>query len=128
VFDWNRVGLDGKPRELHVAESLASIDFDDFEPGLVAGKFTEENGVRGRHLVKDPLFEIEEFQTTANADIPIEPGRPRIIAVVKGKLSVEGNSVKVSLSPGEFCLVPADVKSAGIHAEEDGVFLMAIPN
>ncbi len=35
VFDWNRVGLDGKPRELHVAESLASIDFNDFEPGLV---------------------------------------------------------------------------------------------
>ena len=30
VFDWNRVGLDGKPRELHIKESLASINFDDF--------------------------------------------------------------------------------------------------
>src|SRR5688572_1894607 len=27
VFDWNRTGLDGKPRQLHVAESLRSIDF-----------------------------------------------------------------------------------------------------
>jgi len=36
VFDWNRVGLDGRPRELHVTESLASIDFDDFEPGMDA--------------------------------------------------------------------------------------------
>src|SRR5579859_6328112 len=35
VFDWNRVGLDGKPRELHVEKSLASIDFNDFEPGLI---------------------------------------------------------------------------------------------
>ena len=35
VFDWNRLGLDGKPRELHVAQSLASIDFADFEPALV---------------------------------------------------------------------------------------------
>jgi len=26
-FDWNRVGLDGNPRELHVEEALASIDF-----------------------------------------------------------------------------------------------------
>jgi mannose-6-phosphate isomerase len=34
VFDWNRKGLDGKPRALHVAESLASIDFDDHEPAL----------------------------------------------------------------------------------------------
>ena len=32
VHDWNRVGLDGKPRELHIAQSLASIDFDDIEP------------------------------------------------------------------------------------------------
>jgi mannose-6-phosphate isomerase len=34
VFDWNRLGLDGKPRELHLAASLASIDFDDFEPTM----------------------------------------------------------------------------------------------
>src|SRR5690606_30905891 len=26
VFDWNRLGLDGKPRDLHVGQSLASID------------------------------------------------------------------------------------------------------
>lgn len=32
VFDWNRSGLNGKPRELHVEPSLASIDFEDFEP------------------------------------------------------------------------------------------------
>ena len=34
VFDWNRVGLDGQPRTLHVAESLACIDFSDVEPSL----------------------------------------------------------------------------------------------
>ncbi len=39
VFDWNRVGLDGKPRDLHVEQSLASVDFDDFEPELVSEKF-----------------------------------------------------------------------------------------
>lgn len=34
VFDWNRPGLDGCLRELHVHESLASIDFADVEPTL----------------------------------------------------------------------------------------------
>ena len=34
VFDWNRVGLNGKPRELHIEPCLASIDFSDFEPPL----------------------------------------------------------------------------------------------
>lgn len=34
VFDWNRLGLDGHPRELHVRQSLQCIDFSDVEPAL----------------------------------------------------------------------------------------------
>ncbi len=34
VFDFNRPGLDGELRELHVPESLACIDFSDVEPAL----------------------------------------------------------------------------------------------
>jgi len=34
VFDWNRVGLDGQPRELHIEQSLRCIDFTDVRPGL----------------------------------------------------------------------------------------------
>ena len=34
VFDWNRVGLDGQPRELHVEQSMQCIDFTDAEPAL----------------------------------------------------------------------------------------------
>ena len=35
VFDWNRLDAAGRPRQLHVAQSLASIDFADFEPSLL---------------------------------------------------------------------------------------------
>ena len=49
VFDWNRVGLDGKPRELHVAQSLASIDFNDFEPKLVeTNNFIADGNLQNR--------------------------------------------------------------------------------
>jgi mannose-6-phosphate isomerase len=34
VFDWNRPGLDGRPRQLHIEDSLRCIDFDDFAPAL----------------------------------------------------------------------------------------------
>jgi mannose-6-phosphate isomerase len=34
VFDWNRRGLDGQARDLHVEASLRSIDFTDYEPQL----------------------------------------------------------------------------------------------
>jgi mannose-6-phosphate isomerase len=125
VFDWNRVGLDGKPRDLHVAESLASIDFEDFEPGLAGGKFIDDGILKRRQLVDHPLFGIEEFQMKAGADTTFDSDKPWIAAAVKGKLLVGGNSVQVALSPGEFCLVPADVKSASLSAEGDTVFLVS---
>ena len=34
VYDWDRLGLDGKPRQLHVEQSLESIDFGDYEPQM----------------------------------------------------------------------------------------------
>jgi mannose-6-phosphate isomerase len=34
VYDWDRVGLDGKPRALHVAESMHSIDWSDYAPAF----------------------------------------------------------------------------------------------
>jgi mannose-6-phosphate isomerase len=38
VFDWHRVGLDGKPRALHVEESMRCIDFSDVEPALTRNR------------------------------------------------------------------------------------------
>lgn len=34
VFDWNRTDSEGKARELHLTESLACINFSDFEPEM----------------------------------------------------------------------------------------------
>ena len=129
VFDWNRVGLDGKPRDLHVKESLASIDFEDFEPGPVSGSFkVGAVGLKMRTLVSDLLFEIDEFRYTVAAELVNESNKPRIAAVVQGKLRIEGTPVEVSLSPGEFCLIPAEVSTASLAAEKDSVFLLATAN
>ncbi len=125
VFDWNRVGLDKKPRELHVAESLASIDFEDFEPGLASGKFAGDKKLMARRLVHDPLFEIQEFQSFEGAEIDMTSEKPHVFAVVRGKLRVSGNSTDVSLTPGQFCLVPADVKKVSLRVERKSVFLIA---
>src|SRR5687768_4539191 len=51
VHDWDRLGLDGKPRELHIAESLASIDFSDVEPALAAGETATDGQFTSRALV-----------------------------------------------------------------------------
>lgn len=88
VFDWNRMGLDSKPRELHISESLASIDFNDFEPALVSGKYTESGKIRSRRLVSTPLFDIDEFRASSGSETTTESGKARIIATITGKLRI----------------------------------------
>ena len=96
VFDWNRLGLDGKPRELHVKESLACIDFNDFEPGMdtPAG---------------DTLASCEYFRTDRKSIAPGETlGNPRddrfsILSIVEGQLESAGGR---RFGKGSFILLP----------------------
>jgi mannose-6-phosphate isomerase len=125
VFDWNRVGLDGKPRELHVPESLASIDFDDFEPALVSAEHVENGNVKNRNLVSNSLFEIDEFHASAGSETSVPSGKARIVAAVNGRVRVSHGSTEILLSPGNFSLLPASLKSASLKAGSDSIFLLA---
>jgi mannose-6-phosphate isomerase len=128
VFDWNRVGLDGKPRELHVAQSLASIDFHDFEPALVQGKFTGEDPIQKRPLARDPLFNVEMWQMNAGAGVSLKPRRLQIVAGLNGWLEIQSGSVSGRLSTGQFCLVPACLERTELRAKTGAALLCVEAN
>lgn len=62
VDDWGRVGLDGKPRPLHIAESLATIDFSAGAT-QAAGDFEVHPDGRVRALARCPCFHVDEHRT-----------------------------------------------------------------
>jgi len=131
VFDWNRVGADGKPRDLHVEQSLASIDFGDFEPALVRKELFQgkEKGIKHYRLVDDPLFYIGEIHLAGGAETLSRLGKPVVIAVVKGEVEVS-TSGKVPVSAGGFCLVPALPALPGffsLSAKTDAICLVSTP-
>lgn len=79
VFDWNRPGLDGKPRELHVEASLASIDFGDFEPGM--------DKASGSVIAECEHFRVEKLQFEAGESVGNRNvGRFSILSVLEGDL------------------------------------------
>ena len=108
VFDWNRVGLDGKPRELHVQESLQCIDFTDVEPRLLkAGERPE-------------LAACEDFVVTRRqSGDGFQPKGDRFRLVMPISAVQWGEE---ALVPGQLTLLPASAVIAG-HAEPQGVWL-----
>jgi mannose-6-phosphate isomerase len=128
VFDWNRVGLDGKPRELHVVQSLASIDFNDFEPKLISEKFSSDGKIKSRLLVRDKLFNVENLEMKTGAVAKLKEHKLQIVAAVSGQIEIKSSSETVNLSAGQFCLIPASLERAEILAKSDAAFLRVKAN
>lgn len=83
VYDWGRVGLDGKPRQLHVEESMQSIDFEDFEPTLIHPEGPEAV------LVESEVFRLRRISLGPGDSLDFPAGeQPRILSVVEGSLLV----------------------------------------
>ena len=108
VYDWNRLGLDGKPREVHVSQSLESIDFSDFEPSLVGHEYEVAGSVEIRPLVDDPLFRVDAVTTPQSQRGAMHFSHPqcRIIGVARGEITVSSAAGDLQLRSGEFCLIP----------------------
>lgn len=94
VYDWNRLGLDGRPRELHVAESMRCIDFTDVEPGC--------GQPDGSRLAACDYFQVERH---TGERLPLPADRPVVVTVVSGTARL-GAGERV-FRAGDSFLVPA---------------------
>lgn len=100
VYDWGRVGLDGKPRQMHVQQSLASIAWNDFEPEPVRG----EN--KAAVIADAAEFRIRRVPLAAEASFLLKANEEaRILSVVSGEIE-EVSGTKEVLSRGDNVILP----------------------
>jgi mannose-6-phosphate isomerase len=117
VYDWGRVGLDGAPRQLHLEESLQSIDFDDYEPETL-------KIVPGAQTLADcKEFRIRKFELKPGDDaLELAAGESaRLIHVVRGRVIDRLSGTK--LANGSNYLQPY-VTGANLSAEEAATVLV----
>jgi mannose-6-phosphate isomerase len=94
VYDWNRTGLDGKPRDLHISESLQCIDFDDVEPKMDQAKWAL--------LAECEHFRLEKHRVAPGHSLcDATERRFSIVTVVSGELSRDGETFQ----RGDFFIV-----------------------
>ena len=123
VFDWNRPGLDGKPRELHLEPSLASIDFNDFEPSPVRSIYSRNPTLSIRYLVENPLFVVNGCQVRRGARFYLRGPGFQIVGLLSGELRLAANGQEVVLQPGGFVLLPAALERTAITAGRKSEYL-----
>ncbi|MBT8044064.1 MAG: class I mannose-6-phosphate isomerase [Verrucomicrobiae bacterium] len=111
VFDWNRMGLDGKPRDLHVEQSMRCIDFNDVEPTM--------DSPDGDTLAACPFFKVDRLHLTKHATVNNpDPDRFSVVTIVSGELeSDDGRTHKA----GDFLLMPR--AATPLKAKNDSTIL-----
>ena len=125
LFDWNRLGPDGKPRQLHVEESLAAIDYS---AGPVQPQVPQPTKLPFiQRLVACDKFVLDRWRFEGT-----EPAEPRtiggderfhILSVLSGSATLSADTASEQLTLGQTLLLPASAGVCQITAKPGTVFL-----
>lgn len=110
IHDWNRVDIDGKPRDLHTDLALDAIDFKKYPDYRTAYQKTRNHA--------NPLVSCQYFTTNyLSIDTPLEKDFARIDSFIiyvclKGSAQIEYlDKQREILNSGETILIPANLKT-----------------
>ena len=118
IYDYNRPGLDGKPRQLHTQEAKDAIDYQVHPEYRTRYEPMQNEPIE---LVRCPYFTTTLYDLTKWIEIPDQVGddektsfagltgeSPFLIAIgLSGTGTIRTERNETTLSPGEAVLIPA---------------------
>lgn len=110
IFDWNRPGIDGKPRELHTGLALEALNF--------SAQPDQKNG----NFIDTPYFKINKIEVTSTKTIDISNISSFIILIntSSGNFKING----IDFNKGKTLLISANSSQLNINMSKPGNFLM----
>ena len=125
VWDWGRMGLDGKPRQLHVSESLETIDFAAPSGPVRTAERQHPQAGTVRPLADNAYFTVEERRGRMSVG-----GDRRACSVIvclggPARLTTGGGSLE--MAPFRTYLVPAAAGEWHSMGSDDCRLLVARP-
>src|SRR5262249_30443044 len=112
VYDWDRPGLDGKPRELHIEKSLKSIHFDVMPEAIKPLNPSFHGPYFG-------LTKISSQKSNSGSDIHVHGSGAYILTVAAGgaKLNAGPDIEPVRVLVGQSVFLPSQI--GGVALEHD---------
>ena len=126
VYDWDRLGADGRPRPLDLEKALAVIDWEAPKEEKVTPQVLSQDGVRKEFLVRCPKFTAERWTLGEPVSESLN-GRFRILMALEGEADIAGpgGTKPVLLSKGRSALLPASLGEVDLQPQGRAVLLVA---
>jgi mannose-6-phosphate isomerase len=120
LFDWNRVGADGRPRDLHIDQGLSAIDYGRGPIAIQVPQTTSRPFVE--RLVACEKFVVDRWHWHGS-EVVGGDNCCHILAAVAGEVEVQGDPASLPLRPGETLLLPAIVDRTTLTARQPATLL-----
>ena len=126
VYDWGRVGLDGKPRELHIEKALDVINFGPQPEALVTPAVIEQAHPKHERLVANDQFTYDRYASDWSFELsPAMLGSFVILTCIHGRADVQFPTGARSIRRGQTVLLPAALDEVHV-APDASVELLAM--
>lgn len=118
IYDWGRVGADGKPREMHVDKALKVIDWGN-------------NGdprcrIRGTTVQSCEYFQLDRFVLEAAKDFSMTGKTFHALFIAEGSGVVSWAGGEGKLSAGQSWLIPASLGNYTVRPDSFSLTLLSV--
>jgi mannose-6-phosphate isomerase len=125
LFDWNRTGLDGRPRELHVEDGVRVAELTPPDRDRAEPRVAEQAGCRRQCFIREEKFALERLDAfTGEAPLATGGRSFHILTAVAGPVEVHAGGGAATLQGWDTCLVPAACGAYRITAGPDAAVLL----
>ncbi|MDQ1911685.1 class I mannose-6-phosphate isomerase [Paenibacillus sp. GD4] len=107
VYDYNRLGLDGKPRELHVEDSLNVTAYEGSGATYMKTDLSQDNS--WLTLADTPFFVTEKGHVEGSWSLQTTPESFLIHIICDGTGTIRWDGGEVPVKPGDCYLIPANL-------------------
>jgi mannose-6-phosphate isomerase len=112
VYDWGRVGKDGNPRELHIAQALKTINWTDTAgPAREPVRIRESETGTLWEIVDCAFFRVTRLDLRTSETVNNDGTSFNALFACAGKINIEEGGRTTTISAGTSCLIPAAVKN-----------------
>ena len=121
IYDWGRLGNNGKPRELHTDLAVDVIDYNYYNSYKTKYKYSNN---KTSNIIECEYFKtnILEFDKNLKKDYNLIDSFV-IFMCIEGEFDIEYNKNIVSCSKGETVLIPAELKNISLLPKEKSKLL-----
>ena len=128
IFDWNRSGPDGKPRELAVKKAGDVLNYERGTGGALEQVPYHFEGLDRTAMIAGPNFVVERIVARAEPASLATNARPLILMSLEKPLEVCGNDVTLQLGKYQTTLIPAELAWCTVRAvDEVAPFMFVTP-